>query len=115
MSPSKAQQLQLLDVSVFGPFKSKPKIAFNYWHIRNVGKPLSNYNKVKLTKTTFLESFTPRNIASDFSKIAIWPFNRLAFGNDNFAPIEMFDVSNIIGLDLERQEGGFRRAGYKPK
>ncbi|CAK1597348.1 unnamed protein product [Parnassius mnemosyne] len=112
LPPHTSHKLQPLDVSVFGPFKSKLKIAFNDWHIRNVGKTLSIYNIAELTKSAFLESFTPRNITSGFSKPGIWPFNRLAFGDDDFAPIEVFGARSQNegdggGLDLERLEVDF--------
>lgn len=93
LSPHTSHKLQPLDVCVFGSFKSKLKIAFNDWHIRTVGKTLSIYNIAELSKLAFLESFTPKNITSGFSKPEIWPFDRLAFGDDNFALIEIFDVS----------------------
>lgn len=93
LPPHTSHKLQPLDVCIFGPFKSKLKIAFNDWHIQNVGKTLSIYNIAALTKSAFLESFTPKNITSGFSKPGIWPLNRLAFGDDDFAPIEIFDVS----------------------
>lgn len=94
LPPHTSHKLQPLDVSVFGPFKSKLKIALNDWHIRNIGKTLSIYNIAELSKSAFLESFTPKNITSGFSKPGIWPFNRLAFGDDDFAPIEIFSGSS---------------------
>ncbi|CAG9585564.1 unnamed protein product [Danaus chrysippus] len=42
----------------------------------NVANPV-----LELSKSTFLESFTPRNITSGFSKPDIWPFNRPVFGD----------------------------------
>lgn len=94
LPPHTSHKLQPLDVGVFGPFKSKLKIAFNDWHVRNVGKTLSIYNIAGLTKSAFLESFTPKNITSGFSKPGICPLNRLAFGDDDFAPIEIYAASS---------------------
>ena len=71
LPPHTSHKLQTLDVSVFGPFKGKLKIAFNDWHIRNVGKTLSIYNIAELTKLAFLESFNPKNITSGFLKPGI--------------------------------------------
>lgn len=95
--PHTSHNLQPLDVSVFGPFKGKLKICFNDWHIGNVGKTLSIYNIAALSKTAFLEAFTPKNITSGFAKSGIWPFNRLVFGDDDFAPIEIFSDSSQEG------------------
>ncbi|CAG4953195.1 unnamed protein product [Parnassius apollo] len=112
LPPHTSHKLQPLDVSVFGPFKSRFKIAFNDWHIRNVGKTLSIYNIAERTKSAFLESFTPRNITSGFSKPGIWLFDGLAFGDDDFAPIEVFDAGfqnegDDGGLDLDKLEVDF--------
>uniref|UniRef100_A0A336M6K4 CSON010990 protein n=1 Tax=Culicoides sonorensis TaxID=179676 RepID=A0A336M6K4_CULSO len=38
--PHTSHRLQPLDVSVYGPFKGKLKIAFNDWHVSNVGKQI---------------------------------------------------------------------------
>lgn len=109
LPPHTSHKLQPLDVSVFGPFKSKLKTAFNDWHIRNIGKTISIYNIAELSKSAFLESFTPKNITSGFSKPGIWPFNRLAFGDDDFAPIEIYSESfqeenKENNQDIERQK-----------
>ncbi|XP_034828899.1 uncharacterized protein [Maniola hyperantus] len=92
LPPHTSHKLQPLDVSVFGPFKGKLKIAFNDWHIQNVGKTLTIYNIAELSKLAYLESFTPKNIIGGFSKPGIWPINKLVFGDDDFAPIDIFST-----------------------
>lgn len=94
LPPHTSHKLQPLDVSVFPntltssgcnlkgpPFKGKLKIAFNDGHIQNVGKTLTIYNIAELSKLAYLESFTPNNI-----------INKLVFGDDDFAPIDIFST-----------------------
>ncbi|KAH9627792.1 hypothetical protein HF086_000177 [Spodoptera exigua] len=83
VSPHTSYKLQSLDISDFEPFKGKIKIAFNAWHVRNIGKTLSTNNIAELSKSAFLE----------ISKSGIWPFNRLASGGEDFAPIEIYSQS----------------------
>lgn len=92
LPPHTSHKLQPLDVGVFGPFKGKLKIAFNDWHIQNVGKTLTIYNIAELSKLAYLETFTPKNIIGGFSKPGIWPINKLVFGDDDFAPIDIFST-----------------------
>lgn len=92
LPPHTSHKLQPLDVSVFEPFKGKLKIAFNDWHIQNVRKTLTIYNIAELSKLAYLESFTPKNIIGGFSKPGIWPINKLVFGDDDFAPIDIFST-----------------------
>lgn len=91
--PHTSHKMQPLDVGVFGPFKGKLKVAFNDWHVMNVTKTITIYQIAELSKTAFLDSFTPKNITSGFSKPGIWPFNKLAFADEDFAPTEMFSLS----------------------
>lgn len=93
--PHTSHRLQPLDVGVFGPFKSKLKIAFNNWHIMNPGKALTIYNIPKLVKIAFLESFTAKNITSGFNKPGIWPLTELAFSDEDFAPTEVYTSGNL--------------------
>lgn len=88
--PHTSHRLQPLDVGVFGPFKSKLKTAFNDWHISNVGKTLTIYEIPKIAKTAYYQSFTAKNIISGFTAPGIWPFNTLAFGDEDFAPIQVY-------------------------
>lgn len=89
--PHTSHKLQPLDIGVFGPFKAKLKVSFNDWHITNVGKTLSIHQIAQLTTSAFLLSFTPKNITSGFFKPGIWPLNKLAFGDDDFATIDIYN------------------------
>lgn len=93
--PHTSHRLQPLDVGVFGPFKSKLKIAFNNWHTMNPGKALTIYNIPKLVKIAYFESFTAKNITSGFNKPGIWPLNELAFSDEDFAPTEVYKSGNV--------------------
>lgn len=92
--PHTTHRLQPLDIGVFGPFKAKLKIAFNDWHVNNPGKTLNIYNIPRLAKIAYFESFTGKNITHAFEKAGIWPFNRLAFGDDDFAPVNVYYSSS---------------------
>ncbi|XP_039759705.1 uncharacterized protein LOC120633562 [Pararge aegeria] len=94
--PHTSHRLQPLDVGVFGPFKAKLKIAFNNWHMSNPGKTINIYNIPKLVKLAYFESFTAKNITSAFEKPGIWPFNEMAFSDEDFAPIEVYASNNSV-------------------
>lgn len=84
-------------------------------------------NIANLRTADFLESFTPNNITSGFSKPGIWPFNQLLFGDYDFASIEIFEKSSQplnlssefqnaheeIREDQERQEVDFMGPSQK--
>ncbi|KAK9882712.1 hypothetical protein WA026_022763 [Henosepilachna vigintioctopunctata] len=93
--PHTTHRLQPLDVGVFGPLKSKLKIAFNDWHVSNPGKTLNIYTIPKLTKIPYLESFNGRNITSAYEKTGIWPFNKLIFSDDDFAPVQVYHSNPV--------------------
>ncbi|XP_044762023.1 uncharacterized protein LOC123319221 [Coccinella septempunctata] len=93
--PHTTHRLQPLDVGVFGPLKSKLKTAFNDWHVSNPGKTLNIYNIPKLTKIPYLESFNGRNITSAYEKTGIWPFNKLIFNDDDFAPVQVYHSNSV--------------------
>lgn len=93
--PHTTHRLQPLDVGVFGPLKSKFKTAFNDWHVSNPGKTLNIYNIPKLTKIPYLESFNGRNITSAYEKTGIWPFNKLIFNDDDFAPVQVYHSNPV--------------------
>jgi len=89
--PHTTHRLQPLDVGVLGPFKSKVKIAQNDWMTNNPGKTLKIHDLPNLVKEPFQLSFNLRNITSAFSKTGLWPFSRLVFTDDDFAPSYVTD------------------------
>lgn len=58
--------------------------------MNNPGKTLNIYNIPKLAKVAYFESFSGRNITRAFEKTGIWPFNKLAFGVDDFAAVSVY-------------------------
>ncbi|KAG5892730.1 hypothetical protein JTB14_001101 [Gonioctena quinquepunctata] len=102
--PHTTHRLQPLDVGVFGPFKAKLKIAFNDWHVNNPGKTLTIYNIPKLAKIAYVESFNCKNIASAFETTGIWPFNKLTFSEEDFAPVQVYHSGSPAGPDVNVQQ-----------
>lgn len=98
--PHTTHRLQPLDVGIFGPFKAKLKTAFNDWHVNNPGKTLNIYNLPQLAKLAYFESFNGKNITSAFQKTGIWPFNKLAFGDDDFAAVSVYHSGSTSGADV---------------
>lgn len=96
--PHTGHRLQPLDVGVFGPFKAKLKIVFNDWHMSNPGKTINIYIIPKLAKLAYFESFTAKNITSGFEKPGIWPFNEMAFNDEDFAPIDVYASNNSVNV-----------------
>ncbi|XP_022909090.1 uncharacterized protein [Onthophagus taurus] len=88
--PHTTHRLQPLDVGVFGPFKSKLKTAFNDWHVSHPGKSLNIYSIPKLAKLAYFQSFNGKNITAAFEKTGIWPFNKLVFSDEDFAPVQVY-------------------------
>lgn len=82
--PHCSHRLQPLDVGVYGPFKKRYSVALNDWMLSNPGKPVGLYHVPKLVNKAFVDSFTPKNILSAFSKTGIFPFNRENFDEDDF-------------------------------
>lgn len=64
----------------------------------NPGKKINMYNIPKLVKLAYLESFTARNITSGFEKPGIWPFNEMAFSDEDFAPINVYASNNSVNV-----------------
>lgn len=58
-------------------------------------KTLFIYNKSNLTKTDVMESFALKNITNGISKPWIWSFLPLAFSDEDFAPIDIFNESSL--------------------
>ncbi|KAF2892562.1 hypothetical protein ILUMI_13609 [Ignelater luminosus] len=94
--------------AAFPPVHVFPRVNFKEHFLNgapegSLGKTLSIYNIAELSKLALLESFTPKNITSGFSKPRIWTFNRLAFDDDDFAPIEIFGASSQDVADENRR------------
>ncbi|KAJ3656135.1 hypothetical protein Zmor_015233 [Zophobas morio] len=60
--PHTTHRLQPLDVSVFGPFKSRLRAAFNTWISKHPGKAITIYDVANLNAPAFNEAFNRQNI-----------------------------------------------------
>lgn len=98
--PHTSHKLQVLDVSVFGPFQTYYNAAADSWMIRHPGQTLTMYNVAELVGQAFEKSMTPCNIKSGFKKAGIFPFDRDVFAEDEFLSSE---VTNRLLTDEEQQ------------
>ncbi|XP_063913884.1 uncharacterized protein LOC135130432 [Zophobas morio] len=64
----------------------------------NPGKTINIYNIPKLVKLAYFESFTAKNITSGFEKPGIWPFNEMAFSDEDFAPTDVYASNNSVNV-----------------
>ncbi|XP_072398357.1 uncharacterized protein [Diabrotica undecimpunctata] len=90
-APHTTHRMQPVDIGVYGPFKNFCSIAFNDWMVLNPGKTITIKNIPELTHRAYARAFTNKNIVSSFKKPGIWPFNRLAFSDDDFDPSYVTD------------------------
>lgn len=94
--PHTTHRLQPLDVGVFGPFKGFLSVAFNDWMLSNPGKAITIRNLGELTNIAFNRAFSMSNIINAFKKPGIWPVNRQAFDEDDFAASTVTDKDIIV-------------------
>lgn len=106
--PHTSHRLQPLDVSVYGPFKARFKSQQNNWLVSNPGKTISIYNIAELANTSFVESFSPKNITSVFAKCGIFPFNRDIFSDQDFLTSFVSDRPNPYVENNENDDGNNR-------
>ncbi|KZR99216.1 Uncharacterized protein APZ42_005006, partial [Daphnia magna] len=95
--PHCSHRLQPLDITVFGPFKSALKQAFNDWMLQHPGKRITIHDVAELSRLPYLASFTPANIIAGFKNSGISPFNRDIFPASAFLP--SFSTDRPIGLE----------------
>lgn len=89
--PHTTHRIQPLDVGVFGPFKGSLSVAFDDWMLSNPGKAITIRNLGELSNRAFEKAFSLSNIISSFKKPGIWPVNRQAFNEDDFAASSVTD------------------------
>lgn len=89
--PHCTHRMQPLDIGVYGPFKARCKSSFNDYILSNPGKAITIYDIAKLTSQPYLLSFTPLNIINAFKKAGIWPVNRLAYDDTDFAGVLSYE------------------------
>ncbi|KAG5873512.1 hypothetical protein JTB14_034314 [Gonioctena quinquepunctata] len=97
--------LKKYDFTGFNRRTRKLKTAFNDWHVANAGKTITICQIAELSELAFYESFTPKNIVHGFAEPGIWPFNKLASGDEDFAPREVYQSSSNWRHIPQPQEG----------
>lgn len=82
--PHCSHKLQPLDVSVYGPFKTRYRVAMNEWMLSNPGKTITIYQVGQFVKEAYLHALSPKNVTSGFSKTGIYPLNSNTFSDEDF-------------------------------
>ncbi|KAJ3658053.1 hypothetical protein Zmor_009819 [Zophobas morio] len=90
--PHTTRRLQPLDVSVFGPFKSRLRAAFKTWISKYPGKAITIYDVANLSAPAFNEAFNRQNILSGFLKTGCFPLNKNVFPNDDVVASEVTEI-----------------------
>ena len=75
-----------LDRSVFEPLKAYFNSEANSWMLRNVVKAIRIYQIAQLVGAAWVKAVSPVNNISGFKASGMWPFDRDAFGDDEFIP-----------------------------
>lgn len=110
--PHCSHKLQPLDVTVYGPFKTRYRIAMNEWMLSNPGKTVTIYQIGQFVKDAYLSAFSPQNITHGFLKTGIYPLNSNIFNDEEFLSSYVTDRpdpsqssdGNELNLDKENTE-----------
>ncbi len=89
--PHCSHKLQLLDRSMYGPFKKMINTASDTWMRMNPAKTMTIYDIPSLVKAAFPNAATPSNIQAGFGCTGIWPFNPDIFQECDYAPSQVTD------------------------
>lgn len=76
LPPHTSHKTQPLDLTVFGPFKTYCKKAFNIWLTEHPGQRITLHNIARISSSSITKSFTKQNIISGFAKSGIYPLDR---------------------------------------
>ncbi|CAK1582747.1 unnamed protein product [Parnassius mnemosyne] len=114
--PHCSHKLQPLDVTVYGPFKTRYRIAMNEWMLSNPGKTVTIYQVGQFVKEAYLAGFTPHNITQGFLKTGIYPLNSNIFNEEEFLSSYVTDRpdpsqsngGNELNLDKKNIESNLR-------
>ncbi|XP_029347179.1 uncharacterized protein LOC115034416 [Acyrthosiphon pisum] len=94
-----SHKLRPLDRSVYGPFKKFINQNMTVWMYNNPGKRITIYDIPHISSGAIICAATPKNILNGFSVSGIWPFNRDAFSEDEYAPSSVTDIM----IDIQAQ------------
>uniref|UniRef100_A0A2S2NP39 Jerky-like n=1 Tax=Schizaphis graminum TaxID=13262 RepID=A0A2S2NP39_SCHGA len=97
--PHCSHKIQPLDRSVYGPFKKCVNQNMTAWMHNNPGKRITIYDIPHISSGAIISAATPKNILKGFSVSGIWPFNRDAFSEDEYAPSTVTDIM----IDIQTQ------------
>ena len=86
--PHCSHELQPLDKTVYGPFKTFCNQASDRWchDATNRGKPMSIHSLPSIVSYGFTHAFSQKNILSGFKSTGIYPFDRNIIPEDRFLP-----------------------------
>ncbi|XP_055910788.1 uncharacterized protein LOC129945153 [Eupeodes corollae] len=101
--PHTTHRLQPLDVSVFGPFKSRLRATFNTWSAKHLGKAISISDIAGLSCEPYQEAFSRKNILSGFKKSECFPLNENIFSDDEFLPASVTDILIENGTNIAEE------------
>lgn len=82
--PHCSHRLQPLDFMVYGPFKTRYRIAMTEWMLTNPGKTVTIYQVAQFARDAYLAAFNMPNIIQGFIKTGIYPLNSKIFTDDDF-------------------------------
>lgn len=89
-----SHRLQPLDVAVYGPFKTRYRIAMNEWMLSNPGQTVTIYQIAQFVNEAYLAAFNLTNVTKSFMKTGIYPLNSNIFTEDDFLTSFVTDRPN---------------------
>ncbi|CAH1957748.1 unnamed protein product [Acanthoscelides obtectus] len=101
-----SHKLQPLDITVYGPFKTRYRTAMNEWMLTNPGKTVTIYQIGQFVKEAYLPAFSPQNITQGFLKTGIYPLNSNIFSEEAFLSsyvTDRLDPQSNDGLNLYKE------------
>ena len=115
--PHCSHKLQPLDVSVFGPLKSRIAKAQQHWMRSNPGRPISIYNIPGIVNEAWNETMSVGNVTAGFRKTGIFPFNADTFCESDFSPSSVTDrpVENIENQEHEASSHQPEALSHQPQ
>ena len=86
--PHCSHELQPLDKTVYGPFKTFCNQATDRWchDVTNRGKPMTIHTLPSIVNYGFTHAFSQKNIVSGFKSTGIYPFDRNVIPEDRYLP-----------------------------